>query len=388
MAASHVILMHVVLAFMCFVLSVKTAPQPTPAYPHVVTLEINNLMLYNIAVKDVQNPRSPEHAQSVLGKILDKHHMTLDQVDAPPILKTLVNKIKKMVTLVNQKRKAGGTSIKNLLDKWKCSLYNLKLPHATGSPTKRKLENDLNEEKCKRRKLETDFNNLQEEVEQRTEEQNELKRQVERLKNPIKRKRGQRGRSKNKEGYHQAQKYRLRRRSIAQIKETVEEMANDAGFTPVSLTMKDQDGKLIKIYFGDESVEEMTEEEIEEMLFILDSFNIPLKGYHEIAQRYDNLPRLGAVKKKKKALNGSCPLQHIDTQLGNLRLTGVVRSLNEALVSILSDPSKSHLLENGSVKIKLSGDGTRAARKSISSIFFHYSGEDSCKSWRAIIYLQ
>ncbi len=123
------------------------------------------------------------------------------------------------------------------------------------------------------------------------------------------------------------------------------------------------------------------EEEIQEMLFILDSFNIPLQGYHEIAQRYKNLPRLGMIKKKKVELNESCPLENIDKELGNLRFTGVVRSLNEALVSILSDPSKSHLLENGTVKIKLSGDGTRAGKKKhLVNFSFTIVGEDSCKS--------
>ena len=71
-------------------------------------------------------------------------------------------------------------------------------------------------------------------------------------------------------------------------------MTHDVGFTPVSLTMKDHDqnGKLINVVFGDENEEEMTEE-IQEMLFILDSFNIHSQGYHGIAQRYKNLPRLG-----------------------------------------------------------------------------------------------
>ncbi len=66
-------------------------------------------------------------------------------------------------------------------------------------------------------------------------------------------------------------------------------MTHDVGFTLVSLTIHDQNGKLINVVFGDENEEEMTEE-IQEMPFILDSLNIPLQGYHEIAHRYKNLP--------------------------------------------------------------------------------------------------
>ena len=42
--------------------------------------------------------------------------------------------------------------------------YEMNLPHATGSPTKRKLESDLNGERAKRQKLEKDVNKLQTEL--------------------------------------------------------------------------------------------------------------------------------------------------------------------------------------------------------------------------------
>ncbi len=250
MAASHIIFMHVFLALTCFV-TVKCAPVP-PAFPHVVSLDINHLMLYNIAIKDVSNPRSDDNVRSVLSTILTKHHVKYDKIDTSSVVKTLGNKIKKMLTLVNAKSKEGGKSLRNLFKKWEESTYELNLPHATGTPTKRKLENDLNEERVKRQKLEDDVSNLQAELGQCRENENELKRQVGRLSNPVKRKNGVRGRAKKKLTYSKSEKYRQRSRSIGQIKETVEEMTNTVGFTPVSLTMKDQNGKLINVFFGGE----------------------------------------------------------------------------------------------------------------------------------------
>ena len=383
MAGAHVILMHTILA--CIVMSIHAYPLPSPAFPHVVTLEINNLLIYKIAIKDVPSPRAPDNVRSVLGSILRMHHMTLDRIDTAPTIQTLACKIKKMVTLANKKGKAGGRTFKCLLDDWKSSFYALKFTHATGSPTrpKRKLENDLNSERAKRQKLETDFNDLQDQINQKEAKRSELARQLERLKNPEKRKRGHRGRDKKKLRYKKAHKCRHRTNSINRIKSTFEEMVTDAGFTPVSFTMKDKEGKIITVSFADIGLhdEEVSEEEIEEMLFILDAFNIPLKGYHEIAQHYPILPRLGAVTKRKKNLNETCPLTDIDVTLDKLRLTGVVRSIKEALISVLSEPSKSHLFENGSIKIKLSGDGTRAGKKKhLVNFSFTIIGEDTCKS--------
>ena len=45
------------------------------------------------------------------------------------------------------------------------------------------------------------------------------------------------------------------------------------------------------------------------MLCILDTFNVPLKGYHEIAQRFSNLPRLNAVNTRKQDISKYCPVE-------------------------------------------------------------------------------
>ena len=86
-----VILLHIVL--LSVALLIQAAPQSSRPYPHVIPLEISTLLLYEIVVKDVTKPRSPENIESVLNNELGRHHVVLDRVDVPPLLKTLGNKI-------------------------------------------------------------------------------------------------------------------------------------------------------------------------------------------------------------------------------------------------------------------------------------------------------
>ena len=89
--------------------------------------------------------------RSVINTILTRHKLNADRFDIQSVIKTLQCKIKKMTEQFRKLRSAGGKSLKNLLANWTSSDYILKLPHKTGSPTKRKLEEDLQNEHCKLR---------------------------------------------------------------------------------------------------------------------------------------------------------------------------------------------------------------------------------------------
>ena len=68
--------------------------------------------------------------------------------------------------------------------------------------------------------------------------------------------------------------------------------------------MRDGNGKLLTISFQDDtSNEEVTQEEIDEMLFILDTLNIPVKGYHEMTHCNDFLHFPDLVIWNKENLN-------------------------------------------------------------------------------------
>ncbi|XP_033095868.1 uncharacterized protein LOC117100328 [Anneissia japonica] len=371
------ILFQIFLSFITC-LAVESAPQATSAFPHILNVEINNLLLYNIAIKDVSHPKSFENTHTVLKSLLKKNSISADNVDTSQVMKTLQYKIKKMYEKVSQKSKAGGMTFKNYLNQLNSTNYTLKLPHATGSPTKRKLEETLNNERAKRQKLENDISKLENDLKATKSEKCDLLRKIG---NP--QSIGKRGKARNKFNYKQAQQYRNRSSNIKTIKKNVEDMANDAGFILLDLKMKDRKGKLINVAITDENEEDNNdlEKEIAEMVFVLDTFNISIKGYNEIAQRYGNLPRINAISKKKQKMKEMCPLTKIDKEIDGNRHIGVFRSIEQTLQSVLNDPNKSHLIKDGLIKIKLSGDGTRAGKK---KHFVNFTitiiGEDSCKS--------
>ncbi len=91
----------------------------------------------------------------------------MDHLEAFPVLSVLKWKLKKMYQNASAKAKQGGMSMKNLLEQWQTSTYSLNLPHVTGSPTKRKLENDLNDQIKKLRKVEDDVAVLKDRLKQK-----------------------------------------------------------------------------------------------------------------------------------------------------------------------------------------------------------------------------
>ena len=373
----------IVLALLCImVVHVDAAPQPSAAYPYMVKLDISNFLLYTLAVKGMTGPSmKDEDIRSILSKLLDRHNMTMEHVDIPPVIKTLKQKFKSMYQASRKCWRAGGRSLAFQLEKWKKTEYTIKLPHTSGSPTKRKLENDLNEERNKRVNLEKELSSLNDRLENSNSTNQELERKINRMNDPIKRGKGQRGKGKGKDSIKKSQQYKNIAKGLNDIKASVEEKAQNIDMKPVGLQLRDKNGKLIKIAFEEDTGDKVTEQDIDEMLFILDAFNIPHKGYHEIAQRCPNLPRLTSITGRKQEINKTCPVEEFDIQFGEQQLTGVVRSVTECLTSILSLPEKQHLIEDGNVKIKLSGDGTRAGKKKhLVNFTFTIIGEDTCKS--------
>ena len=321
--ANHIVILLVLLA--CLFVSVEAVPQPSTLYPHIVSLDITNILLYDIAVKGMANGNpNDDEVLAFLAKIFNRFGLSMAKFDIPPVIKTLKSKLKRMFITMKKCRGAGGNSLERQLEKWKSDgKYSLQLPHKSGSPTKRKLQHDLETETRKRQELEHDVANFANELDHSKSQNQELKRQFDRLKNPQKRAQGQRGKGKGKLTYKKSQYYKNRQQVLTNLKSTVNETTEGSDIKPVRLTVRDGNGKLVTISFQDDiSDDAVTQEEIDEMLFILDTFNIPVKDYHEMAQRFSSLPRLGRLQQRKSDLNESCPLEDINVEY--LKLHGPI----------------------------------------------------------------
>ena len=76
--------------------------------------------------------------------------------------------------------------------------------------------------------------------------------------------------------------------------------------------------------------------------------------------------------------DSTCEIFHLDGEY-----KGVFKSLKSHLTQNLSDPSKAHLIQDGKVKIKFSGDGTRAgSKKHMINASYTIIGESTCASER------
>ena len=73
------------------ILSVQAIPNFSQEYPHLVTLNINNYMLYSLSTKST-DPLNSDSVATILETLLSKHHVTIDRINVQPALKTLKEK--------------------------------------------------------------------------------------------------------------------------------------------------------------------------------------------------------------------------------------------------------------------------------------------------------
>lgn len=194
---------------------------PEEVWAYTETVHVNNLYLYNLAFGGGYSSKTftDTGLRNILDKIFSKHHVSGIKVNVPPIAKILSRRLKRMYsTLVGCK---GFWARQKVLERWTNSTYELNLPHKTGTPTKRKLESQLDQEKCKRTKLEADLT-------KQMEENEELARVNHRLKQVKNTTNGVRGRSKGKKEVSKSQKYRRKQKDVENVKETMTLLLGDA----------------------------------------------------------------------------------------------------------------------------------------------------------------
>ena len=85
------------------------------------------------------------------------------------------------------------------------------------------------------------------------------------------------------------------------------------GMKSLTVTVEDEEGRPTEVTVEGEGFQRReyvcTEDDVEEMIFIMDSQNIAVRGYHEIAARHPNLPRSYKVNKRRQQLNSTCSMK-------------------------------------------------------------------------------
>ena len=346
-------------------------------FPHLVEIDVKDIFLFNL-IKCINAHFSDDNLRTVFRRILDRHNMSFAKFNIEYSLTSLESKLRRLWN--SWQKNKSGSSHQKLIKKWEKTVYKLKVQHKTGTPNKRKLEEEVKEERSKRRKLETEFEEVNEELTKCKEEKHELERQVDRLSNSKKRKQGQRGKTKRKQTYSASQKRRQKKQKISSMKQSLNDMSGP-GMKPRRLDFENEDGDIITIGLTENGTydvlaNKITKDDIDEMIFIMDNHNVTDRAYHEIAQKHIYLPRGYMVKNRRRELNKTCEIFDLEGEY-----KGVYKSLKSHLIQNLSDPSKAHLIQDKKVKIKFSGDGTRAGvKKHMINVSYTIIGEDTCMS--------
>ncbi|XP_038068362.1 uncharacterized protein LOC119737819 [Patiria miniata] len=247
------------------------------------------------------------------------------------------------------------------------------MPHRTGSPTKRELQK-VEEEMLL---MQDELINTRRVLGELQEQNQEMSRKVDRLNNVGKCRSGKRGKAKGKQDYSKSQKRRQKKQHLESLQSALKNVSTST-CEPVSITFKDELGDEVVVHCGNERkiTTEYCKDDIDEMIFILDQYNIPNRGYHELAQSKSTLPKACRVIERRHELN-----KRINIVQTAPEYPGVYTSLSSSLVEKLADPQRAHVVKDGKVRIKLSGDGTRiTCKQSFVNLSYTLVDEETCMS--------
>lgn len=138
------------------------------------------------------------------------------------------------------------------------------------------------------------------------------------------------------------------------------------GLTPVSLKCKAPGHENVDIKLRYENISQDDKKKLRKILFVLDSFSIGEQAYHEITTMTSDLPSKNSVKREKLEINERYQIK---------RCPGNVPRAYVTLQSEIEDYVRLKSLPTGTtIKLKVSGDGSRVSRVSnfvtISVCFF------------------
>lgn len=156
-----------------------------------------------------------------------------------------------------------------------------------------------------------------------------------------------------------AQSSRARRlRTFATEAEKALWISESFGLTPKSLKCKSRDGKDLTINFANkQSYGTLTAEEkqnLRELIYILDRFNISDAAYHELSMADTSLPRKSFIIQERSNLSN---IYHIERTPG--KTPGAYVSIKDEIIRYI----QTNHIDNGTpIKIKLAGDGAKVSR--------------------------
>ena len=369
--------LFILLACFCVLKPAYAVPdnEGETTYMHTLELDISEMFLLNL-IQSNKGYLSEDNLNTVVIRIMSQYKIHLDKVDVTfTCLRPLKSKLRRMWTSWTNAKGSRGKS--KLVQKFENSTYAFKIPHKTGSPTKRKLAGDVQEGKTKIQKLECDLADAQNDLITYEDELREANRKLGRLSNPTKRVRGERGRTRGKSLYSKSQKRRHKLQKIEVVKDIFrcQEL--------LSLELRNEHGETIQVSMKDDSISKIIlpvrdENNVDNLIYIMDSCYITDSGYHEIAQRYPSLPRTHNIIKRRHELNDMFDVKTLEG-----KFEGLYKSLKTHLIETLSEPSNAHMIKDGKVEIKFSGDGTRAGtKKHMINVSYTIIGDKYCSSER------
>lgn len=206
------------LAFLACTQNLNALPVPNDDFSHVVEISVNDLLLFNL-IKDIHANFTEENIRTIFHRILSKNNITIEDFNFDLSAISLGSKLRRLWKMWTTRN--SGSHHQKMLSKWQYSKYELKVYHKTGSPTKRKLEMEVESERAKWKKLEDRFNAVSEELSCSKLVNQELLRKVERLSNGKECGHGKRGRTKNKETYSSWQRRRHHMQKTKAVKDFI-----------------------------------------------------------------------------------------------------------------------------------------------------------------------
>lgn len=283
----------------------------------------------------------------------------------------------------------GGNGVRSLLKKWttgRYSTWSFKIYYSELEPErlkqennnlkaeKRKLEEDLEVERCKKTKIEK---KLKDAVAKNQEITGNFKKKFKRLTQKlIKQQRGQtsRGSSKKKtfSDYSRRHQSRIRKQMVTDCETSLSFLGlHDFIATKVEVFNENtQQYETINLFDEEDMntsprTETLTNEEIDEinlLLYTKERF-VSNEAYHELSMTCKNLPRSWKVQERIKALNtkwnltetpgDTCGVQQDMKERLKIRLQSLIKN---------SSPNET-FRQNHKIRVKLSGDGTNVGKR-------------------------
>lgn len=336
---------------------------------------------------------SPAKMNSVLKILIEK---VCQKCEVPSVIvnSRLLQMFRSKIYSLNQAlakaKTRGGNGVKKVFAQWtsgKYSTYTFKIfynelncarlqnDNIDLKGQKRKLEDDLKEERFKKAKIEKELKAALAKNQEITGKfQKKFKRLVQKL-IKLQQEQKPRGPAKKKSfsDYSKRHQSRIRKQMITDCETSLSflglhgfvatkvEIFNENSNEYETLTLVDEEN--IQTSSQTETLTDGDIDEINLLLYTKERFNISNEAYHELSMICKDLPRSWKVQERIKYINSkwnlsitpgdTCGIQQSIKERLEIRLQALLKSI----------PSNSAFKKNNKIRVKLSGDGTNIGKR-------------------------